>query len=182
MLRVGSRFCVRLAFIAAVTVPSTVAAQVLLGEGRFRDPAHITGDPTGMRLDPAVRVAPRYPDWAREVNRTGAPVVAFVVDTMGRVEPRTESFLNDSDRDFRQSVCELLPKLRFLPFIVEGQKWRVLLVQFYAFNTWQEPDSVGVARAQALARERQEYYGTQPLTAVLSELERLPHCDTLKEK
>ena len=168
--------------VAAVTVTSTVAAQAPLGEGRFRDPAHITGDPSGLRSDPAVRVSQRYPDRARAANRTAAPVAAFVVDTLGRVELPTASFLNDSDREFRQAVCELLPQLRFEPFILDGQKWRVLLVQFYAFNTWQAPDSVGVARARALMHERQENYARQPVAAVVSDLERRPHCDKIEGK
>jgi hypothetical protein len=103
--------------------------------------------------------------------------VAFVVDTLGRVELPTASFLNNSERAFRDAVCELLPQLRFEPFIVDGQKWRVLLVNLYAFVTWQAPDSVGVARSRALMYERQENYATQPVAAVVPELERRPHCD-----
>lgn len=32
---------------------------------RFRDPEHITGDPTGLRVDFNGLMAPRYPDDAR---------------------------------------------------------------------------------------------------------------------
>jgi hypothetical protein len=59
---------------------------------------------------------------------TGALVAAFVIDTTGRVELETASFLRTSRPEFVKAVCDLLPKLRFQPFVVGDQKWRVLLV------------------------------------------------------
>jgi len=144
---------------------------------RFRDPEHITGDPTGLRVDFNGLMAPRYPDDARAAERTSVPVVAFVVDTTGHVEVETASFLNDPPPEFRDAVCKALPEILFHPLVLDGQKQRVLLVQLYAFNTLKTPDSIGLARADSITRARQERFGTRPVTDVIPELERLPHCD-----
>ncbi len=162
---------------SALTIASAAAAQETPSPGRFRDPEQITGDPTGLRPVPGTFRGPRYPDRDRAANRTAAPVVAFVLDTLGRVEMQTVSFLDDSRREFQKAVCEVLPDLRYEPLVIDGRKWRVLLVQYYAFNTWQAPDSAGWARSRALMRERQEAYATQPVAAVVPDLERRPHCD-----
>lgn len=135
-------FSVALALVVAV---SPVAAQSpTVGDSarshvRFHDPEHITGDPTGLAIDFSAPVAPRYPDDARAAERTSAPVVAFVVDTAGRVEPGTASFLNDPTAEFRTAVCAALPQFRFHPLVLDGQRQRVLLVQMYAFNTLKTP-------------------------------------------
>lgn len=158
-------------------VPVCLAAQQQPAE-RFRDPEHITGDPTGLQYDSTVHAWPHYPDRARAENRTAAPVVAFVVDTLGRVEVETASFLDNVDREFRDAVCAALPAMRFIPLEIGGQKMRVLLVQTYAFTTWSAPDAAGQARAAALVHASQERFATQPVTAVIRELDDRPHCDT----
>jgi hypothetical protein len=166
--------------LITLTLAHPVGAQEAKTGTRFRDPAHITGDPTGLRL--STLIGPRYPDRARAAEQTAAPVVAFVVDTVGRVELSTASFLDDAEPVFREAVCEMLPQLRFEPLVLAEQKMRVLLVQFYAFNTLVTPDLAGQARAQALMNERQEAYATQPVENVIPELERRPHCGSPKGK
>ena len=150
---------------------------------RFKDPEGITADPTGLRRDTSVRAFPRYPRGLQEKGITGAPVAAFVIDTTGRVELETASFLNTSRPEFAKAVCDLLPKLRFQPFIVGDQKWRVLLVEMFAFNNfgppgetlrWPAPDSA----ASALAAHSQEDFATKPIVKVVEQLVSLPHCDS----
>jgi hypothetical protein len=141
---------------------------------RFKDPEGITADPTGLRRDTSVRVFPRYPRGLQEKGITGAPVAAFVIDTAGRVELETASFLNISRPEFAKAVCDLLPKLRFQPFIVGEQKWRVLLVEMFAFNNWPAPDSA----ASALAARNQEDFATKPIGRVVEQLASFPHCDS----
>lgn len=173
-------------FVAALAVFATSAAVVRAqstpqrpdsSRTRFRDPEHITGDPTGLRVDFNGLMAPRYPDDARAAEQASVPVVAFVVDTTGHIETATASFLNDPPPAFRAAVCGALPEIRFHPLVLDGQKQRVLLVQLYAFNTLKTPDSVGVARADSLVKATQERFGTRPVTDVIPELEALPHCD-----
>jgi hypothetical protein len=141
---------------------------------RFKDPEGITADPTGLHRDRSVRVFPRYPRGLQEKGITGAMVVAFVIDTTGRVELETASFVRTSRPEFVKAVCDLLPKLRFQPFLVGDQKWRVLLVESFAFNNWPEPDSA----ASTLAAHTQEDFSTKPIAKVVDQLVSLPHCDS----
>ena len=163
--------------LAASTVVSPAGAQATETSQRFRDPAHITGDPTGLGLDPAGFLGLRYPNGERAAEHTAVPVVAFVVDGRGRIELPTASFLNDVEPGFRHAVCDMLPRLRFHPLVIDGQPMRVLLVQYYGFNTLVTPDEAGLRRAEELMQQRQEAYGTQPVENVIPELERRPHCD-----
>ena len=156
-----------------ITLGSTLSAQAA-NLNRFKDPEGITADPTGLRRDTSVRAFPRYPRGLQEKGITGAPVAAFVIDTTGRVELETASFLNTSRPEFAKAVCDLLPKLRFQPFIVGDQKWRVLLVEMFAFNNWPAPDSA----ASALAAHSQEDFATKPIVKVVEQLVSLPHCDS----
>src|SRR5215212_3712876 len=94
------------ATLTALSLVSTAAAQHAGTGARFHDPAQISGDPTGLRH--ANHLGPKYPDRARAAEQTAAPVVAFVVDTSGRVEVPTASFLDDTGAEFRAVVCEML--------------------------------------------------------------------------
>jgi hypothetical protein len=160
-------------YFCLATLGSTLGAQAT-NLNRFRDPEGITADPTGLHRDTSVRAFPKYPRGLQERAITGAPVAAFVIDTTGRVELETASFLNTSLPAFAKAVCDLLPKLRFQPFIVGDQKWRVLLVEMFAFNNWPAPDSA----AAALAAHSQEDFATRPIVKVVQQLASLPHCDS----
>jgi hypothetical protein len=160
-------------YFCLATLGSMLGAQAT-NLNRFKDPEGITADPTGLRRDTSVRAFPRYPRGLQEKGITGAPVAAFVIDTIGRVELETASFLNTSRPEFAKAVCDLLPKLRFQPFIVGDQKWRVLLVEMFAFNNWPAPDSA----ASALAAHSQEDFATKPIVKAVEQLVSLPHCDS----
>lgn len=144
---------------------------------RFKDPEGITADPTGLLRDTTVMIAPAYPSNLEAEHVTGAPVVAFVIDTTGRVEIQTASFLNSSRPEFEKAVCDLLPNVRFRPFLVGGQKWRVLLVEMFAFNTWAASDTAGMRVSSNLANSTQEEFSTRPIAGVVDKLASLPHCD-----
>jgi hypothetical protein len=169
-----SAFAVALAALALV---SPLRAQAPETPVRFRDPANITGDPTGMRLIPPIGIRMPYPDAERAADHTAFPVVAYVVDTTGVIEVPTISFLDDTKRPFQQALCEYLPQLRYEPLVVAGQKMRVLVVESYGFNSLTAPDASGKVRSRILARQLQETFGTQPVENVIPELERRPHCD-----
>ena len=160
-------------YFCLATLGSTLGAQAT-NLNRFKDPEGITADPTGLHRDTSVRAFPRYPRGLQERAITGAPVAAFVIDTTGRVELETASFLNTSRPEFVKAVCDLLPKLRFQPFIVGDQKWRVLLVEMFAFNNWPAPDSA----APTLAAHSQEDFATKTIVKVVEQLVSLPHCDS----
>jgi hypothetical protein len=147
---------------------------------RFKDPEDITADPTGLlrdTSDPRTRPGPVYPRGLSPDRVTGASVVAFVIDTTGRVELESASFLNSSRPEFVKAVCEFLPTARFQPFLVNEQKWRVLLVEMFAFNTLALRDTVSLRAASALSARSQEEFSTEPIGKVLAQLAPLPHCD-----
>ena len=158
-----------------IAVGGTVRAQTPNNTSRIKDPEGITADPTGLRRDPSVRVLPpKTPRWMTQSSVTGAPVAAFVIDTTGRVEMETVSFVRPGGSEFMKLTCEMLPKFRFLPFMVGEQKWRVLLVESFAFNVLPEPDSA----ATNLASRTQEDFATKPIAKVVEQLSSLPHCES----
>jgi hypothetical protein len=163
----------RASYLCLIAFSASLGAQTA-NLNRFKDPEGITADPTGLHRDTSIKVFPRYPRGLLAKGITGAPVAAFVIDTTGRVELETASFVRTSRPEFAKAVCDLLPKLRFQPFVVADQKWRVLLVEMFAFNTWPEPDTA----ASKLAAHSQEDFATKPIVKVVEQLVSLPHCDS----
>ena len=162
------------AFCLCLIAFSTTSGAQATNPNRFKNPEGITADPTGLHRDTSVRAFPRYPREMLAKGISGSPVVSFVIDTTGRVELETASFVRASHPEFAKAVCDLLPKLRFQPFVVADQKWRVLLVESFAFNTWPEPDTA----AWNLASHSQEDFATKPIVKVVEQLVSLPHCDS----
>lgn len=164
--------------MAALLVASGLPGQPTVAL-RFSDPETITADPTGLRTDTSAQKAagPRYPLGAEERGISATPVVAFVIDTIGRVEFPTASFLNASPPEFRDAICVFLLDLRFEPFFVGDQKRRVLLVQAYDFNTSKNRDSTTLKAAAALATASQEEFAASPMSSVVAGLDDLPHCN-----
>jgi outer membrane biosynthesis protein TonB len=150
------------------------------GAARFKDPEGITADPTGLlrdTSDPLTRPGPRFPREFMGKGIIGESVVAFVIDTTGRVELETASFLTASRPEFERAVCEFLPTARFQPFVVVDRKWRVLLVESFAFNTLAVRDTASLHAASALSARSQEEFSTEPIGKVVAQLAPLPHCD-----
>jgi Gram-negative bacterial TonB protein C-terminal len=164
-------------FFCFVTLGSSLGAQAT-SLNRFKDPEGITADPTGLLRDTSVKAFPRYPRDFAARKITGAVVVAFVIDTTGHVEFETASFLNTSRPEFAKAVCDLLPKLRFQPFLVGDQKWRVLLVEMFAFDTWAMSDTAGRRTASTLVAHSQEDFATKPIVKAVEQLVSFPHCDS----
>ena len=164
---------------ALLLVTAKLPAQSTISS-RFPDPEGITADPTGLRRDTSVRVWPPGPRFPLEKwGITAAPVVAYVIDTTGRVELETATFLNSSPAEFMDAVCAFLPKQRFEPFIVADRKSRVLLVEtygFYGFIRLKNLDLAKLKAANALVTQSQEEFSTTPIISVVAKLDRLPHC------
>jgi hypothetical protein len=163
---------------AALLVAANLPAQTVASQ-RFHDPDGITADPTGLRRDTSVKMphlGPRYPRDREASGIHAAPVVAYVIDTTGRIELETVSFLNRSTPEIVDAVCDFLPTKRFVPFVVVDQKWRVLLVEMYGFTTWRSPDTTMLKAGSSLAKSSQEEFATSPMAKVVAKLEPLPHC------
>lgn len=145
---------------------------------RFRDPERTTADPTGLRPDRTAMVPPAYPPRLLGKNIIGAPIVAFVIDTTGRVEIETASFVSVARPEFAKAVCDVLPKLKYEPFLVGDQKSRVLVVMMFGFDMVVVPDTTTLRAASVLAHRTQEEFATQPIERVIAHLDSLPHCDS----
>ena len=80
-------------------------------------PPHILGTP----------VQPAFPTLLRERGISGRVSVQFVVDTLGRAEMSGLRVVEESDPLFAQAVRAVLPRYRFSPGEVSGQKVRTLV-------------------------------------------------------
>lgn len=77
---------------------------------------------------------PPYPEMLKASGVEGEALVQFVVDTLGRAEPGTFKVLAATQDAFGASVLSTLPRMRFLPAEIRGQKVRMLVQQRFAFS------------------------------------------------
>ena len=89
----------------------------VLEESYVDRPPHILGTPP----------LPVFPTALRERGAHGRVSVQFVVDTLGRAEMSGLRVVEESDPLFAQSVRAVLPRYRFSPGEVGGQKVRTLV-------------------------------------------------------
>jgi len=174
--------CRPIVALVALLVAAKLPAQTITSS-RFHDPDGITADRTGLRPDTTVQLhppGPRYPRDQESMGINAAPVVAYVIDTTGRIELETVSFLNVSPPEFIDAVCAFLPAKRFEPFVVVDQKWRVLLVEMYGFNHWKNRDTTMLNTAALLVKASQEEFATSPISKAVRRLDPLPHCTAAK--
>jgi len=124
-----------------------------------------------------VRAFPKFPSDLASQGISGAVVVAYVIDTTGRVETGSASFLLATHPEFADAVCSSLPKVRYQPFLVANRKVRVLVVQLHEFvapgGSSDSPEIVDALHLQARAEDE---FTQTPIATLADELERLPHC------
>ena len=103
--------------------PSGPAEGVL--EERYVDrPPHVVGTP----------VQPVFPMSLRDRGVNGRVSVQFVIDTLGRAEMSGLRVVEATDPLFAQSVRAVLPRYRFSPGEVGGQKVRTLVQMPFEFS------------------------------------------------
>ena len=78
--------------------------------------------------------APAYPPLLRSAGISGAVLVEFVVDTLGRVEPGSSRVLQSDHDLFAASVREVMTRLRFMPAEARGRKVRQLVHLPFRFD------------------------------------------------
>ncbi|MES3034901.1 MAG: TonB family protein [Gemmatimonadota bacterium] len=76
---------------------------------------------------------PAYPEMLKASGVEGEALVQFVVDTLGRAEPGSFRVLDTSHEAFGTAVRVTLPRMRFLPAEIRGQKVRMVVQQRFAF-------------------------------------------------
>jgi len=120
--------------------------------------------------------SPAYPDDARRNGIEAFPIIAFVVDTAGRIELPTVSFLDvPPPLEFQRSLCQWATMVRLTPYLLDGRAQRMLLVQPFSFEINRGPGSSRGPAMGAAATYRQRMRST-PLVDVIQALNTLPHC------
>ncbi|HEX6533906.1 MAG TPA: energy transducer TonB [Gemmatimonadaceae bacterium] len=76
---------------------------------------------------------PRYPASLLRRGIPGEVLAQFVVDTNGKADVSTFVILRASDSTFVRPVREIIPRLRFYPAEVAGQRVRQLVQQSFLF-------------------------------------------------
>ncbi|HEY5087570.1 MAG TPA: M56 family metallopeptidase, partial [Gemmatimonadaceae bacterium] len=77
--------------------------------------------------------APIYPDSLRHAGVSGRVDAQFVVDTAGRVVPKSIKILNATDPLFGEAVRSALPRMRFSPAELRGKHVRQLMKEPFVF-------------------------------------------------
>jgi Gram-negative bacterial TonB protein C-terminal len=114
---------------------------------------------------------PSYPADSRARGEEAALVVAFVLDTIGRVDPRTVSFLSPAPPRFRAAACDHLRRVQYQPMGAPRPQ-RVVVVSEFVFaveggSLWNERGHHRSYLAELAA---------QPWPQVAARLESAPHC------
>lgn len=78
--------------------------------------------------------APVYPPAMAREGKEGHVLMRYVVDTTGRVDMTMSAMLQSSHPLFAEAVREVLPRMRFTPAMVGGQKVRQLVEQNFTFR------------------------------------------------
>ena len=90
--------------------------------------------------------APEYPLNLLRQEIQGNAFVIYVVDTTGVADSTSLQVVKATHTDFVEAVRKALPRMRFRPAILGGQKVRQLVQQNFAFKI-QKPDTLLPARA-----------------------------------
>lgn len=118
------------------TEPISIDLPSLLG-----DSIHLEID-----VDSAVQrytwsAAPEYPLALLRQEVQGHAFVIYVVDTSGTADSSSLQVVKATHQEFVDAVRQALPRMRFRPAILGGQKVRQLVQQNFAFKI-QRPDTV----------------------------------------
>ena len=71
----------------------------------------------------------RYPPRLREQGVEGQVIATYIVDTTGRVIPGTAVINLETDVAFGDAVCAFLAQVRFTPFIANGRRYSVRILE-----------------------------------------------------
>ena len=110
----------------------------------------------------------------RDEIRKENVIVAYVIDTLGRIEMPTISFLSEVHADLKLSICRNLAAAKFVPYADnEGKKHVLTLTAFGLLTHLQE-------RPKAIPRPDFTPYRTpfhtQSHEASIARLNAAPHC------
>ena len=97
-------------------------------EPYFADEVEKAARPLGRQREP------RYPDLLRTQRVEGQVIVAYVVDSLGRVEPASVRVVESAHALFEPAVRQAVLATRFRPAEWRGRKVRQLVQQSFVFT------------------------------------------------
>jgi TonB family protein len=123
----------------ALTLPDTAARHlfVALYNPKGPPPAEARPPANSRHQNAAARASaltPAYPEELRQQGITGGVLMQFVVDTTGRVDPRTIAVLRSTHPLFALAVRQALPNMKYRPATIDGRRVRQLVQEPFAFG------------------------------------------------
>jgi TonB family protein len=153
----------------ASSVQRRLAGDVLV---RFPHQAEIVVDTETHTRNPLRSAAPmEYPRPVSGRYDEAEPVVAFVIDTAGRVEGPSISFVQSASQPFRMTVCRFLRGARYVPQPTSERPVRTLVVQPFIFSR-----QVGALRSGLMVDDWNRRVATSSRDDLFAYLTGLPHC------
>ena len=170
--------CGAVASACAANAAQQGAAKPLRSEDPFGDVASLEIAPDTLLHSVKIRMLDQgqlnYPERARHDGVEAGAVVAFVIDTAGRIEPRTMTFLEPVPPfEFRRSLCAWNATVRFARPLVDGRPRRILVVQPFNFTLGE--NSLRSLRMPDTERYNVHFRSAEPY-ATVAYLKRFPHC------
>jgi hypothetical protein len=147
---------------------------------RFRDLAAVVKADSGEARPIRGTGYLRYPDDERRRNIEASFAIAFLLDTEGRVEYETVSFLSGAPLAFFDEACHWLRSQRFAPVRRQGTPQRSLVVSDLTFTLDRSgnpgtPPSGRRAVPVNVEKYRREL-AAMDVAALAGKLERHRHC------
>jgi hypothetical protein len=100
--------------------------------------------------------------------------IAFIVDTTGRVEPRSISFIGEAPEEWRGHFCNEYMEARFRPVRRGAVARRALMI--HAFDTMLPRDSASLPTAKMLFDSTRTAVFGRGAAAAVEQLRTRPHC------
>ena len=88
----------------------------------WSDTLPMIADTSQQRIVGGKSVRDHYPADLRLDHRAGTVRARFVIDTLGNVVPGSGFIEASSDDQYARAVCYALPRLKWEPVVVNGQK------------------------------------------------------------
>ena len=121
---------------------------------------------------PVSHVPPRFPPLERARGEEAGFVVALVLDTAGRAERHSVTFIGSAPPAFVHAVCTYYQAARYAPVHRDGTTRRALVVHPWDFSI----EGVRLTRPQVDAAPVRAHLTHSGSAAATAELESLPHC------
>ena len=123
---------------------------------------------------PVTEILPQYP---LNLQAQGVPAGFFafvVVDTAGHVDVNSARFGREAPKAFFTAVCQVLPRMRFVPIRRDGEARPALVVLQYSFMTG--ADTTAHRKVLAEAGLIRHMIRDEGMDSTLATLARQPRC------